>query len=204
MVRVVIVAAVLALVVQAEARPGKVVRVERRSSANIGIPRVCQVQPPAMTTGWCFGSKPDVGDSVTIVAPNQAAKLKLRTVAAYNMGCNQATTSIWTIEGEIDEGDAKALAKNPYGGYQTILDGGLDAHRSRMIPLSASVSGRQTDQEYYGIDRDGDGKPDLAFDHYLCDAQGQPSQTTNTSCYEVWTDTGHGWKRLRVDVVLGC
>jgi hypothetical protein len=201
--RLAIVGVLLALVVQAEARPGKVVRVERKSSANIGTPRYCTLQPPELKSGWCFGPKVEVGEVMTIVAPKQAAALRIKTAQPYP-NCNQAGPQmIWQVEGET-EGDAKAIARNPYGTYVGVVDGGLDWRRSRLVAIDASVSGRATDLEPAGFDRDGDGRPDLAFDHYTCDAQGNPSQMATANCYEFWADNGHGWKRVRVDVVGGC
>jgi len=204
MVRVVLVAAMLAFVMQAEARPGKVVRVERKSSANIGIPRFCQLQPPELRAAWCWGPKVEAGETITIIAPKEAAALHVKSVQPYQ-GCGIGTgpTQIWQIEGE-PEGDVKSISRLQYGTYYGIVDGGLDWHRSRLVQIDKSVSGRLTDLEPFGIDRDGDGTSDLAFDHYTCDAQGNPSQVGTANCYEMWSDSGHGWKRIRVDVITNC
>ncbi len=65
--------------------------------------------------------------------------------------------------------------------YYGIVDGNLDWHRSRLVQIDASVSGRQTDMEPFGIDREGDGRPDLSWDHFVCDEQGNPSQTATAN-----------------------
>lgn len=201
-------AALLGLGMQAEARPGKVVRVERRSSANLGTPRWCTMQVPTLTAGWCFGPQVQPGESIVILGAKDAATLKVRTSTQFQMCAQPASIPIWQVEGEL-EGDPRNIqAPNVYGGVYGVVDGALDARTSRSITLDQSVSGRPNDQENFGVDRDGDGKPDLAFDRYSCDPSGNPSPNSVGNCYEVWAagskSSGGQMKRLRVDIVPSC
>lgn len=203
-------AAVAALAVgpvgEAAPRGGKVVRVERHSRRALGKPRYCVFAEGDLTDGACYGAPVEPGETITIVS-SEAVVAQLRvTHVTPEQSCAGGGGS-WSVAGELQDDPLPLAAGVATGtGLGGVVDGGLDPRRAKMVTLDASPSGRQTDSDFIGYDTDGDGRTDLMFDHFMCDAQGQPSQGMTAQCYEVWSVQPHTreQRRLRLDVVPQC
>lgn len=203
--------ATLALGPVSEAAPqgGKVVRVERHPLHALGKPRYCVFTPGLLTDGECFGAPVEPGETVTIVSVEAVVAQLHITHVTPDQSCASAGGS-WSVTGELLNDPLPlpgvATATNLGNALGGVVDGGLDPRHAKLVALDASPSGRQTDSDFVGYDTDGDGRTDLMFDHFMCDAQGQPSQGMTAQCYEVWSvqPHTHEQRRLRIDIVPQC
>jgi hypothetical protein len=199
-----VLAALIALGAVGDAAPhgGKVVRVERHSERGLGTPRYCTFQTGVLTHAQCFGSKVEVGETVLLVATvGVVARLEITSVVP-DVGCLGVDAS-WQIDGELEKPAALSLRTIAIWG---VVDGGLDPRHAKVVELAQSPSKRQSDNDFEGFDTTGNGEPDLQFDSFTCDAQGQPNQSMNGQCYEVWAAQGrdHELHRVRLDIVPSC
>ncbi len=196
-------AAIAVLAAHGDAAPsgGRVVRVERHATRDVGTPRYCTVSAGNETTAQCSGRVVEAGEIVTVMSES-AVIGQLRVIhVTPDQACGQVAN--WIVEGEWSPVPGAATTNETLGG---VVDGGLDPRRAHLVAIDVSPSGRQTDQEFSAIDSDGDGTADLMFDHYACDAQGTPSQTSAAQCFETWTSSGrnHEPRRVRLDIVPQC
>src|SRR5580692_10378850 len=107
--RLVVCALALAAGATADARPGKVVRVERQSM-NSGVARVCTltISDPALgaagMTTYCFGPSVRVGERIVAVSDDgRGVTLAVQSVTAYpGQQCLDPQT-IWVITPELVE-----------------------------------------------------------------------------------------------------
>jgi hypothetical protein len=191
----------------ADARPGKVVRVERRSAG--AMPRVCTItitDPSAGSAGmltYCFGPITNVGERIVAVSDEgNALVLQVEQVSAYtNQECLTPPT-IWTVTPQIvDDSHASARSSRYYG----LIDGGLDPIRSKVIQNLPPADGIQNPQETtIAFDRDGDGSPEFELDSYTCDDSGAPSSAASTSCWEMFSGSHGSLHHVRLDKWRNC
>jgi hypothetical protein len=185
----------------AAARPGKVVRIERRARLRTGNPRMCTISPGDLS-GYCITSKaPDVGDRLSIIDNQRPlGVVRLTTVAAVPDACTQSV--VWMIQGTLESGD---LSK-PEGAMIGVLDVGFDPHAGKLVQVDQAATGHPfgTDQ-VYALDADGDGPVDVEFVQFACDDGGNPGPNATGTCSEVWQANHAGrLERTRQDRFRNC
>jgi hypothetical protein len=181
----------------AGARPGRVVRVERGGKAP-AMPQVCMLR--TQTEVECVGAGPVPGDVVVVLDQQKPiAELRVETVQQHSARC----TNVWRvgvapIRGDITRGQGRSLG----------LIGRVDPLRAHVLPAAhpiLSPSGR-AEQILFGVDRDGDGKPDLVITRYPCDVSGNPAVTTRAAdeCDDIWVHDGHAMQRAEQVMESAC
>lgn len=189
------------LAATAAARPGKVVRVERRPRQRTGVPRMCTISSGDLS-GYCITSKPpEVGDRLSII-DNQhpLGVVRLTSITAVPDACAQNV--VWMIQGALDSGD---LAK-PDGAIIGVLDVGLDPRAGKLVQVDHPATGHGfgTDQ-VYAVDADGDGAADVEFVQFACDDAGNTGPNATGTCVEVWQPNAAGrLERTRQDRFRNC
>ncbi len=185
----------------AAARPGKVVRVERRARAQSGTPRMCTLSG-ADLSGYCIASKPpEVGNRLQILDSTRAlGVVRLTAVTAVPDACMQNV--VWMIQGALESGD---LTK-PDGGMIGVLDVAVDPRAGKLVQVDHPATGHPfgTDQ-VWAVDGNGDGSVDLEFVQFACDDGGAPGPTASGTCVEVWQQNPAGrLEKSRQDRFRNC
>jgi hypothetical protein len=174
--------------VPALARPGKVVRVERRARAAGGTPRMCTLSGSDLT-GYCITSKaPEVGSRLTVLdGTHTLGVMRLMSVTEPPEMCGQHT--VWMIQGALDSGD---LSK-PDGGMIGVLDVPVDPRAGKLVQVDHPATGHAfgTDQ-VWAVDGNGDGAIDVEFVMFACDDGGAAGPNPTGTCIEVWQQNATG------------
>jgi hypothetical protein len=183
------------------ARPGKVVRVERRARVRMGSPRMCTVSAGDLS-GYCITSKPpEVGERLSIVdSQHPLGVVRLTTVATVPDACTQNV--VWMIQGTLESGDVS----KPEGAMIGVLDVGIDPRAGKLVQVDHAATGHPfgTDQ-VYALDGDGDGAVDIEFVQFACDDAGTPGPNATGTCVEVWqANTAGRLERTRQDRFRNC
>lgn len=182
-------------------RPGKVVRIERRTHGPTGIPRMCTVSS-GDGSGFCITTKaPDVGDHLQVV-DNQHVMgvIRLTAVNVLPDACNQNT--VWMIQWALESGDLS----RPDGNMIGVLDGGIDPRGGHLVSVDRSPTGHAFgNDQVYAVDANGDGAADTEFVQFACDDGGVLSPNATGSCIEVWQQTTPlHFERTRADRFRNC
>jgi hypothetical protein len=182
-------------------RAGKVVRIERKAQAVIGLPRYCTVSPMD-NIGYCITAKPpEVGDRLTVIDSQRVlGTIRITQVTALADGCTQNTS--WMTQGTLDSGDLS----NPNGAVIGLVDVPLDLRSAKLINVDKSPSGHAWGTDtIYAIDNNNDGSADLEFVQFGCDDAGNVSSNPTGMCGEVWASRGNrGLERIRTERVHTC
>nr|HEX4312738.1 hypothetical protein [Kofleriaceae bacterium] len=200
----------------ADARPGKVVRVERHAVGPRGTPRFCTM---SLTTtpqhggveaqGYCFAHDLAIGETVVGFTGSAGAAVRIDQTSPYSTCSTGAGASVpagvWTYHGVPDASVTPQTAQ-ALGGVYGMVDGNLEPATAQTIAMTAaqSPSGRATDQTILGIDKDGDGKPDFVFVAYLCSDASAPSAQGPNQCYELYGSDGGTMRRLHTEMLKMC
>lgn len=189
---VVVAAAALCAVADAQPRPkGKVVRVERHRASNV-TPRICDVQ--ADKTGNCFGEEPKIGDVITLLDDSgiigEARIIEVQAFALAGRG-SKGCDGLWSVRTELVRGDLTATVGRTMG----VVDPAMHPRLGKLVPKEQlqSPSGRPDEQPAIGFDRDGDRTPDIILSQSTCDGQG-------SMCIEEWV-RGNDGRMVRVHQV---
>ncbi len=185
----------------AAARPGKVVRVERRARAPEGTPRMCTLSG-ADLSGYCIAGKaPEVGNRLQILDSTHAlGVVRLTSVMAVPDACTQNV--VWMIQGSLESGD---LTK-PDGGMIGVLDVAVDPRVAKLVQVDHAATGHAfgTDQ-VWAVDGNGDGQVDTEFVQFACDDAGAPGASATGTCVEVWQQNPVGrLEKSRQDRFRNC
>jgi hypothetical protein len=199
--RLVLVLVALALPAQAGPRPGKVVRIERRTKKLFGNPRYC-----AFSLGdqqaYCYGKKPDMGEKIHVLDMHHT----LGTVRVDNVeplgACAQAASALWLAHTVVDSGD---LVTPNDSQVAAVIDVAIDPKGGAHMVKADRVPGDRPNvnvDQVVALDLDGDSNPDLEFILFACDDQNNPPTATSAStgqCMEAWYANGHTFEHLRTD-----
>jgi hypothetical protein len=198
--RVAVLVVACALAARAEARPGKVVRVERRAYRFTGEPRLCSVMPDQLIA-YCYGKLPEPGTKLSVM--DQAHVLGgLVVEKAEALGnCTGSQGSLWTVRLRNESGGQMGTADS---GVIGLLDVTVDARHAKLVKIDDVPGDRPSRPEQVNaFDLDGDGKADLEFVGFPCDDTGNPVTSLPTGspdqCIELWASTGRNYERLRTD-----
>jgi hypothetical protein len=198
--RVAVLVVACALVARAEARPGKVVRVERHAYRFTGEPRLCSVMPDQLIA-YCYGKLPEPGTKLAVMDQTHVLG-GLVVEKAEPLGiCKGAQMSLWTARLKNESGGPMGIADSSVAG---LLDVTVDARHAKSVKVDDVPGDRPVKPEQItAFDLDGDGKADLEFVQFICDDSGNPVTSLPTGspdqCIELWASTGRNYERLRTD-----
>jgi hypothetical protein len=183
-----------------DARPGKVIRVERHVHRFTGEPRLCSVMPDQLVA-YCYGSAPEHGSKLAVLDQNRVLG-SLTVDKAEPLGqCRGAQGTLWTATLHNESSVALAAADTGVAG---LLDLTVDPRKARLVKADEVPGDRPgTPEQITAFDLDGDGKADLEFLAFTCDETGNPvSGVPNGApdqCVELWAANGRTYERLRTD-----
>jgi hypothetical protein len=185
-----------------EARPGRVVRVERPRALARTAPRLCQLAPRELR-GQCFGRPPAVGEPAAVIDDSGVvAQLRVATVRETRDPCGNV--GLWDVSYELVRGDP---ASRPSYLMLAVFDLPLGP-RAHLLTTPSDVAvpgGPAWAQTWSALDLDGDSDADFALVGYTCDRDGTPQPTARDAfCAEYWLSDAGTWTRLRVDVTAVC
>lgn len=170
----------MALPAVAETPVGKVIRVERERTLPSVTPILCvQIQPDG--TGLCIGPQPKTSESVILVDETQViAEIKVDSVTKAQPNCD----SVWNITGSVVRGDISQGNRKAIG----LIDSNTSTTAARVVPKKKLPKLAQTDRVELGIDRDGDGTPDVIAAGSSCPGGGE--------CIEFWARRAKGLEKV--------
>jgi hypothetical protein len=181
-------------------RPGRVVRVEREAFHN---PRFCSAQSGdhGLSQVLCFGPAIAIGDRIVAVsAQHHGVMLGITSIEPYPNMCQPYF--IWTVHVDLLVDTGGVVASGGSEMFVGLIDGGMDPRRSILNTTIPSVSRRSDSAGALGIDVDGNGTNDIAFEQHYCDDTGAPTPSGPFLCYELWVaTTPDRWQRKRVDIL---
>lgn len=191
---------------EAGARPGEVVRVERpRGLSSTGL-RLCPVNLSAQGRVTCFGERPPAPGTRFVLLDGEGSRghvIARRVQPSEQDRCGLGYLHDVAIDGEISGGDL---------GVSVAVQGLGEADDARVLPYglrSRSPSGRDEDQVWMAIDRDGDDLADVLATYRECAAEpGMPlppvGKTVQGLCLDYWALRRGEWRRLGSDVYYDC
>ncbi|MEP6865042.1 MAG: hypothetical protein ABJE66_30770 [Deltaproteobacteria bacterium] len=205
-VAVLVVACVFTRAAGVDARPGKVVRVERRTYRFTGEPRLCSVMPDQLIA-YCYGKRPEPGTKLAVMDQSHVLGTLVVDKAEPLGNCKGAQSSLWSARLRNEGGGAIA---SPDSGVMGLLDVTVDSRHAKLVKVDDVPGDRPVKPETItAFDLDGDSKADLEFVGFSCDDSGNPVTSLPTGspdqCVELWASTGHNYERLRTDRIgQGC
>jgi hypothetical protein len=198
--RVAVLVVACALAARAEARPGKVVRVERHALRFSGEPRLCSVMPEQLIA-YCYGKLPEPGTKLAVMDQTHVLGALVVDKAEPLGNCKGAQSSLWSARLKNESGGEIAAADS---GVMGLLDVAVTSHHAKLVKVDDVPGDRPVKPEQISaFDLDGDGKADLEFVAFSCDDTGSPVTSLPTGspdqCVELWASTGRNYERLRTD-----
>lgn len=195
-------------------RPGKVVRVERPQLIKRSPIMICPMPYAEKQGGVCYGTAPAVGSSAVMFDFDQNYLGRFRVTSVTRgqtdtCGSGSAFDFSYEYIHKVDGFDQRSV-------LFAIAAFGLeiDARKAKIIPDGTHLpnpAGDRRMQPWMGMDRDGDGMPDLVVTAFECTelAPPPPSGITGlhklTYCLDYWLDDDRGgFRRLRRDHVYAC
>jgi hypothetical protein len=183
-----------------DARPGKVVRVERRAFRFTGEPRLCSVMPEQLIA-YCYGKLPEPGTKLAAMDQTHVLGALVVDKAEPLGNCKGAQSSLWSVRLRNESGAPIGTADS---GAVGLLDVTVDARHAKIVKVDDVPGDRPSRPEQINaFDLDGDGKADLEFVAFTCDENGNPVTSLPTGspdqCVELWASTGRNYERLRTD-----
>ncbi len=182
-------------------RRGKVVRVERVGKGRALLPRFCQVTSGA-EAGQCFGLPPRVGEVGVVVNRERVlGEVRVEAVESANGACPDNPT-LWQYQasaraGGVAQGSGDAWA---------VFDGEVGPSSRMLEGDDQGLPGQNGQRPFIALDRDGDGRAELALVVEECADQAGPSGTGQAFCltYFARARGGDSWTSLRRDVLRIC
>lgn len=216
LVAAVIVVGVLAILAAellgAPARRGRVERVERPRFAAAAAVRVCPLMPPSEDRVTCYGgAAPEPGTPYTLVDEHG---VRATAVARSSEAAQQDPCKLGSMHDVVLDYGGGGLVRRPQGFTNTMAIQGVALGKQARIltePTLRSPSGRDADQLWISLDRDGDARVDLAVTYADCtgqvtDVPSPPSgmQKVTPYCMEYWLKDGLDWKRVNREIYYAC
>ena len=193
-------------------RPGKVVRVERPRLRAAERIRVCPLTNPDGRRMTCFGGPPPEPD--TRFALVDDVGLRGHGLAVQSQPSGQDYCKIGSAhEVELAYEEPQGLDARPTTGFPFTLavEGVALAEGARvMMDQQLRPSGREIEQVWMAVDRDGDGDADLAVTAFECSDQVRdlpvaPSgQRVSPYCLDYWLRDDVEWTKVERYVFFNC
>ncbi len=174
----------------AEARPGRVVRVERRDSAS-APPEYCIVTSPQSAA--CHGRRPTVGALLELVDDSSTwARLRVLAVA-QDTGCE----TTWRVRTE------RVATNGVHERTVGLIAGDLPAEGAHRIAgdVERSAPGGRDDDRVEAAVARGDRLGALVITRYECDSDGVRAAGGPALCFDLWNGLDHS---TLVDHVVSC
>jgi hypothetical protein len=183
-----------------DARPGKVIRIERRMRRFTGEPRLCSVMPDQLVA-YCYGKAPDRGTKLAVIDQSHMLGSLVVDKAEPLGQCRGAQGTLWTVSLKNESTVAMTAGDSGIAG---LLDVTVDPRNARLVKADQMPGDRPgSPEQVTAFDLDGDGKADLEFVAFSCDDTGNPvSAVPNGApdqCVELWAASGRTYERLRTD-----
>ena len=193
-------------------RPGKVVRVERPRVRAAERVRVCPLTNPDGRRMTCFGgTAPEPGTRFALV---DDVGLRGHGLAVASQPSGQDYCKIGSAhEVELTYEEPHGLDPRPTNAFPFTLavQGVLLEDGARvMMDQQLRPSGREVEQVWMAVDRDGDGDADLAVTAFECSAEVRdlpiaPSgQRVSPYCLDYWLRDEIEWTKAERYVFFNC
>ncbi|HTE56102.1 MAG TPA: hypothetical protein VK698_34860 [Kofleriaceae bacterium] len=193
-------------------RAGKVVRVERPRRRAAERVRVCPLTNPDGRRMTCFGGPaPEPGTRFALV---DDVGVRGRGVAVRSQPSAQDYCKIGSAHDvELAYDDPRGLDPRPTTGFPfTLAVQGVTLEDGARVMLDQQLrpSGRDLEQVWMAVDRDGDGEPDFAVTAFECsdevrDLPIAPSgQRVSPYCLDYWLREEAGWTKVERYVFFNC
>jgi hypothetical protein len=183
-----------------DARPGKVVRVERRAYRFTGEPRLCSVMPDQLVA-YCYGKLPEPGTKLAVMDQTHMMGALVVDKAEPLGACKGSQSSLWSVRLKNEGGGEIAAPDSAVMGLLDVT--GISRH-AKLVKVDDVPGDRPVKPETItAFDLDGDSKADLEFVAFTCDDTGSPVTSLPTGspdqCVELWASTGRNYERRRTD-----
>jgi len=196
--RVAVLVVACALAPAANARPGKVIRIERHAHRFSGEPRLCAVMPDQLVA-YCYGKAPEHGATMAVMDQTHVLGVLAVEKSEPLSQCRGAGNTLCTAALRNDSGLALAVPDSSVAG---LLDVTVDPRHAKLVKVDEVPGDRPgAPEQVSAFDLDGDSKADLEFITFACDETGNPVTGTGAQdqCIELWAATGRTYERLRTD-----
>ena len=193
-------------------RPGKVVRVERPRLRAAERIRVCPLTNPDARRMTCFGGPaPEPGARFALV---DDVGVRGHGIAVRSQPSGQDYCKIGSAhEVELTYEEPHGLDPRPTTGFPfTLAVQGVALEEGARVMLDQQLrpSGRDVEQVWMAVDRDGDGDADLAVTAFECSDQVRdlpiaPSgQRVSPYCLDYWLRDEIEWSKVERYVFFNC
>jgi hypothetical protein len=193
-------------------RPGKVVRVERPRRHSAERIRVCPLTSPESQRMTCFGGPaPEPGTRFALV---DEVGLRGHGVALRAQPYGQEQCKFGSAhEVELTYEEPHGLDPRPQSGFPfTLAVQGVSLEQGARLVMDQQLrpSGREAEQVWMAVDRDGDGDADLAVTAFECSAEvrdlpiAPAGQRLSTYCIDYWMREVVEWSRVERYVFFNC
>jgi hypothetical protein len=193
-------------------RSGKVVRVERPRLRAAERVRVCPLTNPDGRRMTCFGGPPP--EPGTRFALIDDIGVRGHGVSLQSQPSGQDYCKIGSAhEVELTYEEPHGLDPRPTSGFPfTLAVQGVPLEEGARVMMDQQLrpSGREAEQVWMAVDRDGDGDADLAVTAYECSDQVRdlpiaPSgQRVSPYCLDYWVRDEIEWTRAERYVFFNC
>jgi hypothetical protein len=193
-------------------RSGKVVRVERPRLRAAERVRVCPLTNPDARRMTCFGGPaPEPGTRFALV---DDVGVRGHGVALQSQPSGQDYCKVGSAhEVELNYESPHGLDPRPSTGFPfTLAVQGVNLEEGARVMMDPQLrpSGRDAEQVWMAVDRDGDGDADLAVTAFECsdevrDLPAAPSgQRVSPYCLDYWSREEVEWSRIERYVFFNC
>jgi len=212
-VATIVFAMALAPIELADAKPGRVVRIERATRGPSKMARVCQYQRPGATAQiTCVGENDfEEGDIFEVLSEDGSfARAEVKTIKPARIdACNLGFTV--DIDARVFD-EVKKPATPSYMSQFAVRGLDLTAGVSKLVPAGGIQvpSGSRQDSVFMAVDADGDDKAEFLAVLTNCPAARRnvpwvPTGRSLTSyCIDYWSRSGPDWTKQGTEVFHYC
>jgi hypothetical protein len=195
-----------------ERRAGKIVRVDRPRRRAAEHVRACVLTNPDGRRMTCFGGSPPEPGTRFALVDDVGLRGYGAAVEAHPAGQDYCKIGS-AHEVELAYDGPHGLEPRPSGGFPSTLavHGVRLQQGARVLPdQQLRPSGREAEQVWTAVDRDGDGEADLAVTAFECSDQvrelpiAPAGQRVSPYCLDYWLREDGGWTKVERYVFFNC
>lgn len=187
------------------------VRVERPRAVAPDPVRLCPLINPDERRLVCYGGPaPELGTHFTLIDDQgvRGVATAERTEASSQDPCKLGSAH----DVLVDYDEARGLAPRPGFSFTVALSGVALEDGARVVRdvQLRSPSGKDAQQVWMAVDRNGDGEPDVAVTAFECSDQvhdlpvAPSGQQVHPYCLDYWVKEDVDWHRVNRDVFFTC